>query len=60
MCVCVLVLSTRVQTDRFSDIQFPASDTVANTSFVDAFGVPLASIVIPASLIANNSVSSRK
>ncbi|XP_065912159.1 uncharacterized protein [Dysidea avara] len=54
-----IVLSTRVQTNRFSDVRFPASDIVTNTSFVDAFGVPLAPIVIPASVIASTSVSSQ-
>ena len=51
----MLVLSTRVQAGSFSDIQFPTIDIVTDTSFVDAFGVPLASIVIPASVITNTS-----
>lgn len=53
-----LVISTEVQMDNFSDFTFPSQHSMLNNSdFVDSFGTPYASIVIPSSVLRNTSVS---
>ena len=53
-----LVISTSVQMDNFSDFTFPSQDTMLkNSDFVDSFGLPYASIVIPSSVLKNASLS---
>ena len=53
-----LVISTAVQTNNFSDFTFPSQDTMLrNSVFVDSFGLPYASIVIPSSVLENASLS---
>ena len=52
------VISTAVQKDNFSDFTFPSQDTMLkNSGFVDSFGLPYASIVIPSSVLENASLS---
>lgn len=44
--------------DNFSDFIFPSQDTMLkNSDFVDPFGLPYASIVIPSSVLENASLS---
>ena len=53
-----LVISTEVQVDNFSDFTFPSQDAMLrNSVFVDSFGLPYASIVIPSSVLENASLS---
>lgn len=56
MYLMFLVISTAVQTNNFSNFTFPSQDTVLS-GFVDSFGLPYASIVIPSSVLENASLS---
>ena len=42
--------------DDFSDIIFPTQDTVLNSNFVDAAGMPYASIVSPSDVLKSTSL----
>ena len=53
--VFYVVISAKAQMDDISDIIFPSQDTMLNSNFVDASGMPYASIVIPSSILKSTS-----